>query len=116
MQSAMRALSLGLLVVTVLTLVPLDRAHAPERKLRRSTWGCRHAPASLPKRLVAWSRLQLAAGSSKTVMLTLDPHHLSIFDDAKNAWELVPGDYQVMVGGSSRDLPLRGTLSINAVK
>jgi beta-glucosidase len=64
------------------------------------------------KRLVTWDKIQLAAGEAKAETLALDPHYLSIFDPDKDAWELVPGDYQVVVGGSSRDTPLRGTLSV----
>jgi beta-glucosidase len=61
------------------------------------------------KRLVAWEKVQLAPGEAKTVTLTLDPHYLSIFDADKSEWELVPGDYKVLVGGSSRETPLVGT-------
>jgi len=64
------------------------------------------------QRLVAWEKVQLGPGESKTVTAKLDPHYLSIFHDDHDAWELVPGDYQVQVGGSSRDTPLHGTLSI----
>ena len=65
-----------------------------------------------PKRLVAWDKIQLAPGEAKMVSLTLDPHYLSIFDPDKDAWELVPGEYKVWVGGSSRDLPLSETVKV----
>jgi beta-glucosidase len=65
-----------------------------------------------PKRLVAWDKVDLAAGETKTVSLTLDSHYLSIFNPDKDAWELVPGDYKVLVGASSRDLPLTGTFEV----
>jgi len=65
-----------------------------------------------PKRLVAWAKVQLAPGEVKLVTLTLDPHYLSIFNPDKDAWELVPGDYKVWVGGSSRDLPLSETVKL----
>jgi beta-glucosidase len=64
------------------------------------------------KRLVAWDKIQLAAGETKTVTLALNPHYLAIFNPDKDAWELVPGDYKVLVGGSSRDTPLSGALSV----
>ncbi|MGC9971336.1 MAG: glycoside hydrolase family 3 C-terminal domain-containing protein [Bryobacteraceae bacterium] len=64
------------------------------------------------KRLVSWDKVPLAPGEAKTVTLTLDPHYLSIFDPDKDAWSLLPGDYSVHVGGSSRDLPLRGAFRI----
>ena len=59
-----------------------------------------------PKRLVGWSKVQLNPGESKHVQLTIDPKYLSVFDEAANAWKLVPGTYSFMVGGSSQNLPL----------
>jgi beta-glucosidase len=65
-----------------------------------------------PKRLVGWSRVQLAAGEKKTVEVEIDPKYLSIFDEAKDGWTLIPGDYTFMVGGSSQSLPLKSTVSL----
>jgi beta-glucosidase len=50
------------------------------------------------RRLAAWQRVALKAGESKTVTLALDPLYLSIFNVGKNAFELLPGDYQAMAG------------------
>jgi len=70
-------------------------------------------PAGEPfKRLVAFRKIALEPGESKSVTLDLDPHYLSIFNEDKNGWELVKGEYAVQVGGSSRDLPLSGTFRI----
>ena len=66
------------------------------------------------KRLVAWEKVHLAPGETKTVTLTLDPHYLSVFDINKGDWELVPGEYKVYVGGSSRSTPLNGTVRIGS--
>ncbi len=63
-----------------------------------------------PKRLVAWDRIQLAPGESKTVTLAIDPLHLSIFNVEKDGWELMPGEYKLLVGGSSRSTPLSATV------
>jgi beta-glucosidase len=62
------------------------------------------------KRLVAWDRVALAAGESKTVTLTLDPLYLSIFDVSKDAFALAPGDYTIVAGSSSADTPLSATI------
>jgi beta-glucosidase len=62
-----------------------------------------------PKRLVGWSKIKLAAGESKPVTVEVPPQYLSIFDEKTNAWQLVPGEYTFMVGGSSQDLPLHQT-------
>jgi len=64
------------------------------------------------KRLVAFTKIALEPGESKVVSLELDPHYLSIFNEDKNGWELVAGEYTVQVGGSSRDLPLSGKFRI----
>ena len=59
-----------------------------------------------PKRLVAWDKVALAAGESRTVTLALDPKFLSVFSEQKDDWELLPGEYKIFVGGSSRSTPL----------
>ena len=42
----------------------------------------------------------------------IDPKYLSIFDEQKDDWTLLPGDYTIMVGGSSQDLPLKATVNL----
>jgi beta-glucosidase len=66
-----------------------------------------------PKRLVGWSKVRLKAGESKNVSVEIDPEFLSIFDEARNAWHLVPGDYTFLVGGSSESLPLKASVHLN---
>ena len=63
-------------------------------------------------RLVAFTKVPLGPGESKTVTLDLNRHYLEIFNEDKNGWELVPGEYTIQAGGSSRDLPLKGTFKI----
>ncbi|HLY42498.1 MAG TPA: glycoside hydrolase family 3 C-terminal domain-containing protein [Terracidiphilus sp.] len=65
-----------------------------------------------PKRLVGFSKVKLAPGEKKTVTVSVDHKYLSIFDESKDDWSLIPGDYTIMVGGSSQDLPLRTTVSL----
>jgi beta-glucosidase len=59
-----------------------------------------------PKRLVAWSKIPLNAGESREVHLTIPGKYLSIYDESRGGWQLVPGTYMFRVGGSSQDLPL----------
>jgi beta-glucosidase len=63
-----------------------------------------------PKRLVGWSKVKLGAGESKEVSVEIDSEYLSIFDVDRDAWLLPPGDYTLLVGGSSQNLPLKGSL------
>jgi beta-glucosidase len=65
-----------------------------------------------PKRLVGWSKVELKAGEKKTVEVEIDRKYLSIFDEGKDAWALVPGDYTILVGGSSDKLPLNASVSL----
>jgi beta-glucosidase len=62
------------------------------------------------KRLAGWQRVSLAPGESRSVTVTLDPLTMSVFDTAKDAFALPKGTYRVLVGPSSRETPLSGTL------
>ena len=63
------------------------------------------------KRLVGWEKVSLASGESKTVTLTIEPKFLSIFNTAKEKWELPEGEYKIAVGGSSSDTPISQTVT-----
>jgi beta-glucosidase len=65
-----------------------------------------------PKRLVGWSKVKLNGGESKEVTVEVDQKYLSIFNVQHNGWELLPGEYGFMVGGSSQSFPLRETVSL----
>jgi beta-glucosidase len=64
------------------------------------------------QRLVGWQRVDLAPGESKTVSVTIDPQVISIFDEQKNGWTLLPGEYKILAGPSSAETPLKGALQI----
>ena len=66
-----------------------------------------------PKRLVAWQKITLAPGASQTLTLSLEPQYLSVFNVERDTWEVLSGEYKFFVGGSSRTLPLTGTLSLS---
>ena len=65
------------------------------------------------KRLVGWKRVTLVPGESQTVTVAIDPRVLQTFDDTTARWNFVPGDYEIMVGASSDNAPLRGSLSVH---
>jgi len=65
-----------------------------------------------PKRLVGFTRVKLNPGEKKSVTVEIEPKYLSIFDEQKDDWSLLPGDYSIMVGGSSDNLPLKGTVNM----
>jgi len=37
---------------------------------------------------------------------------LSIFDEQKHGWTLLPGEYAILVGGSSQELPLKAAIDL----
>jgi beta-glucosidase len=63
-----------------------------------------------PKRLVAWEKIQLAPGEARTVTVKLEPKFLSIFNEEKDDWELLAGEYRIFVGGSSDSTPLAASV------
>ncbi len=65
-----------------------------------------------PKRLAGWSKVRLKAGESREVSLPINPRELSVYDEQTSGWKQVPGGYTFMVGGSSKDLPLRQEVSL----
>jgi beta-glucosidase len=65
-----------------------------------------------PKRLVGWSKVKLNAGESKEVAIEIVPEYLSIFNVDQDAWQLIPGDYTLLVGGSSQSLPLKESINL----
>lgn len=54
----------------------------------------------------------LNASATETVRFGLTRRDLSVWDVVAQKWRLVRGEYKVEVGGSSRDLPLVGTVTI----
>jgi beta-glucosidase len=64
------------------------------------------------KKLAGFTRVGLAAGEKKMVTVELNPLVLSVFSEAKNAFEMTPGAYTVEVGGSSVALPLKAMVDV----
>ena len=70
------------------------------------------AAAEPPKRLVGWSKVTLKPGESKEVTVDIEPKYLSIFNVEQNGWQLLPGEYGFMVGGSSQNPPLKQSVTL----
>ena len=65
-------------------------------------------------KLQAFAKVYLDAGQSQAVQLTLDMRSLAYFDDAQHAWVAEAGEFELLVGQSSADLPLRTRFSLAA--
>ena len=64
------------------------------------------------KELKAFQKVELKPGQSKTVTFTLDREAFWYFDVVSNAWSTEPGDFEILVGASSRDIRLREMLTL----
>jgi len=59
-----------------------------------------------PKELKGFDRVQLKPGETKTVTMELDDSSFAFYDPAKNAWVVEPGEFEIMIGASSRNILL----------
>ncbi len=62
--------------------------------------------------LKGFRRVTLEPGETKTVSFTLDPSAMAFYSTAKKDWVAEPGAFDVLVGSSSRDLPLKGSFNL----
>jgi beta-glucosidase len=60
-----------------------------------------------PKELKGFEKIHLEPGESKTIDFTLDQRALSFYDPAQKQWVAEPGEFEVLVGSSSRDIRVR---------
>jgi beta-glucosidase len=58
------------------------------------------------KELKAFAKVELEPGETKTVTFTLDEEALSYYDPAARRWVAEAGDFEALVGASSRDIRL----------
>jgi beta-glucosidase len=75
--------------------------------------GDRHAQVPRPaKELKGFVKVHLRPGEAKRVSVTLDEHALSYYAADAKQWRIEPGDFDVLVGRSSEQIELRGTLTV----
>ena len=69
-------------------------------------------PGGPVRQLRGFSKVDVEPGKSVNLNFDLTRRDLSIWDVVAQKWQLQKGDYKVYVGGSSRNLPLEGSLTI----
>jgi beta-glucosidase len=65
-----------------------------------------------PHQLRAFAKVQLKAGETKPVTMTLDERSFSIYDVSARRWINPNGTYEILAGTSSRDLPLHASVTV----
>src|SRR6266536_550102 len=74
------------------------------------------APASAgepPKQLKGFAKVSLAAGQTRRVTVTLQDRAFAVWSTSARKWTAVPGVHTVLVGDSSRNLPLKDTVTVS---
>jgi beta-glucosidase len=75
--------------------------------------GDSHASVPRPvKELKGFARVQLTPGEVKRVTLTLDRRAFSYYNVRKHEWTAEPGEFLILVGGSSGQIALRGNFTL----
>ena len=64
------------------------------------------------KELKGFQRIDLKPGESRTVNLPLDHGAFAFYDPAQGGWLAEKGDYEILVGSSSRDIRLVGRFTL----
>jgi beta-glucosidase len=67
-----------------------------------------------PHQLKGFQRITLNPGASGTVTFTVTAHDLASWDTTSSNWIAAAGSYQILVGDSSRNLPLSGTITLGS--
>lgn len=57
-----------------------------------------------PKELKAFKKIMLQPGETKTVTLNLDSRSFAFFDEKSDDWNVEPGQFELLIGSSSRDI------------
>ena len=66
------------------------------------------------KELKGFQKVYLQPGEEKTITISLTEEALAYYNDASNQWVIDGGNYNILVGSSSRDI--RQTKSVSVVK
>ncbi|KAA3657753.1 MAG: beta-glucosidase [Calditrichaeota bacterium] len=64
------------------------------------------------KALKGFTRVSLKAGESKIVIFKIDKSALSFYDEKAKKWVAEPGEFDVLIGASSRGIRLTGTFEL----
>ena len=65
-----------------------------------------------PRELKAFRRINLRPGEARSVSFDLDQDAFSYYDELGHRWKTNPGDFEIGVGASSRDIRLKTTVSV----
>lgn len=101
-------------------IVSVDVTNTGDRKGREAVQlyvGKKESKVIRPvKELHGFEKISINQGETKTVTFTLTKRAFSYFNTEINDWYAETGDYQILIGKSSRDIPLRETVYVESTK
>ncbi len=65
--------------------------------------------------LKGFKRVYLRVGETKEVCIELNERSFALWSVAKNGWVIEPGEYRILIGASSTDIRLTGSIEKNTV-
>ncbi len=92
-----------------------NTGHTPGADVAQLYLGQPAAAGNPPRQLVAFQRVSLRPGQSRTVTFTLRGLQLAYYDTAAGSWRIAAGRYEVWIGDSSAlaQLPVRLSFRID---
>jgi beta-glucosidase len=65
------------------------------------------------KELKGFVKVELNPGETKTVNFLLNPRAFAYYDPYRGQWVAEPGEFEILIGSSSRDIRVRATVSLD---
>ena len=69
-----------------------------------------------PKELKGFTKVMLTPGQTQRVTVPLDLRSLAYYDVTRSEWRADAGTYDILIGGSSADISLRGQLTLSETR
>jgi beta-glucosidase len=70
----------------------------------------------VPKQLKGFKKVELKPGQKASLQFKLDARAFSYWDTASHVWKVDPGNYDILIASSSRDIRLRRPLEVTGPK
>lgn len=84
-----------------------DGSEAPQIYIHKEDSGISRARQELK----GFAKVALSAGEETEVVVCLDRRSFAYYDEEAEGWCVEPGEYEILVGASSRDIRLRGVVT-----
>ena len=66
-----------------------------------------------PKELKGFQKVELQPGETKNVQFTINERELSFYNPYLPGWVAEPGEFEVLIGSSSRDILLKKSFELS---